>query len=165
MSNFRFLQTSWPDIFREAAEAEALTFTSPKACAILCRSALENTVVFQRHPQAFDVPRNQPYPQVWQQCRPRQHYQNGGSAYRRQKPVPLPQLPGALLRRAGTGNPHLQRKPYPERKRTGSKTGRAAKTNCRTGGAERKRPARTATPGAASQRNAGPARRADCKKP
>ena len=41
MGNFAFLQNHWPDIYQEAAEAEALTFSSPKACAMICRSALE----------------------------------------------------------------------------------------------------------------------------
>lgn len=44
MSNFNFIQTEWPDIFREAQEAEQLTYTSPKACAIICRSTLEKAV-------------------------------------------------------------------------------------------------------------------------
>lgn len=44
MSNFQFLQNTWPDIFREAAEAEQLALISPKACTIICRSALEKTV-------------------------------------------------------------------------------------------------------------------------
>ena len=44
MSNFQFLQTHFPEIYREAREAEVLTFTSPKACVIICRSALEKTV-------------------------------------------------------------------------------------------------------------------------
>ena len=44
MSNFQFLHTAWPEIYREAQEAESLTLTSPKACAIICRSALEKTV-------------------------------------------------------------------------------------------------------------------------
>lgn len=44
MSNFLFLQNTWPQIYREAAEAEALTFSSPKACAMICRSALEKAV-------------------------------------------------------------------------------------------------------------------------
>ena len=44
MSNFLFLQNHWPDIYQEAAEAEALTFSSPKACAMICRSALEKAV-------------------------------------------------------------------------------------------------------------------------
>ncbi len=44
MGNFRFLHTEWPDIYREAGEAEGLVFTSPKACAIICRSALEKVV-------------------------------------------------------------------------------------------------------------------------
>ncbi|TVR38204.1 MAG: DUF4145 domain-containing protein [Cryomorphaceae bacterium] len=44
MSNFQFLQKSWPEIYREATEAEQLALISPKACAIICRSALEKTV-------------------------------------------------------------------------------------------------------------------------
>jgi type I restriction enzyme R subunit len=44
MSNFQFLKTAWPQLYKEAAEAEKLTLTSPKACAILCRSALGNGV-------------------------------------------------------------------------------------------------------------------------
>lgn len=44
MSNFQFLRTQWPAIYREAQEAETLTLTSPKACAIICRSALEKGV-------------------------------------------------------------------------------------------------------------------------
>jgi type I restriction enzyme R subunit len=44
MTNFQFLQTDWASIYREAKEAESLVFTSPKACAVICRSALEKTV-------------------------------------------------------------------------------------------------------------------------
>lgn len=44
MSNFKFLESEWRAIYREAQEAESLTFTSPKACAVICRSALEKTV-------------------------------------------------------------------------------------------------------------------------
>lgn len=44
MTNFQFLQKEWPAIFREAREAEKLTLTSPKASAIICRSALEKGV-------------------------------------------------------------------------------------------------------------------------
>ncbi|SFT36292.1 type I restriction enzyme, R subunit [Lishizhenia tianjinensis] len=44
MSNFKFLATEWRAIYKEAKEAEKLTFTSPKACAVICRSALEKTV-------------------------------------------------------------------------------------------------------------------------
>jgi hypothetical protein len=29
MSNFQFLQTGWPQLFKEAVEAEKLTLTSP----------------------------------------------------------------------------------------------------------------------------------------
>jgi len=46
MSNFRFLQKEWPDIQREATEAESLVYASPKACAIICRSALEKAVLW-----------------------------------------------------------------------------------------------------------------------
>ena len=44
MSNFQFLQQEWPSIFKEAQEAEKLTLTSPKASALIARSALEKTV-------------------------------------------------------------------------------------------------------------------------
>lgn len=44
MSNFQFLKSEWPEIFQEVAEAEKLTFTSPKACAVFCRSSLEKGV-------------------------------------------------------------------------------------------------------------------------
>jgi type I restriction enzyme R subunit len=44
MSNFKFLLPEWSAIYKEAQEAEDLTFISPKACAIICRSALEKTV-------------------------------------------------------------------------------------------------------------------------
>ena len=44
MSNFQFLHKEWPAIYREANEAEKLTLTSPKASAMIARSALEKTV-------------------------------------------------------------------------------------------------------------------------
>ena len=44
MSNFQFLQNEWQDIFREAKEAEQLALTSPKASAVIARSALEKGV-------------------------------------------------------------------------------------------------------------------------
>jgi hypothetical protein len=44
MSNFQFLRAQWPSIYKEAREAEKLTLISPKAAAILCRSALEKGV-------------------------------------------------------------------------------------------------------------------------
>ena len=44
MSNFQFLHTEWPAIFKEASEAEKLTFTSPKASAMISRSALEKAL-------------------------------------------------------------------------------------------------------------------------
>lgn len=44
LSNFRFLITEWKSIYVEAKEAEDLSFTSPKACAIICRSALEKAI-------------------------------------------------------------------------------------------------------------------------
>lgn len=44
MTNFQFLQNEWPAICREAKEAEQLTLTFPKACAMICRSALEKGV-------------------------------------------------------------------------------------------------------------------------
>ena len=44
MSNFQFLKKEWPAIYREAKEAEQLTLTSPKASAMIARSALEKTL-------------------------------------------------------------------------------------------------------------------------
>ncbi len=46
MSNFSFLQidTEWISIYTEAKEAENLTFISPKACAVISRSAMEKTI-------------------------------------------------------------------------------------------------------------------------
>ena len=44
MSNFKFLHKEWPAIYREAKEAEQLTLVSPKASAMIARSALEKTV-------------------------------------------------------------------------------------------------------------------------
>ena len=44
MSNFKFLHTEWPAIFKEASEAEKLTLTSPKASAMISRSALEKAM-------------------------------------------------------------------------------------------------------------------------
>ncbi len=44
MSNFQFLEKEWSGIFREAKEAEQLTLSSPKASAMISRSALEKAV-------------------------------------------------------------------------------------------------------------------------
>ena len=44
MSNFNFIQADFADLYADAAEAEQLTFISPKASAILCRSTLENAI-------------------------------------------------------------------------------------------------------------------------
>lgn len=44
MSNFSFLQADFPALYVDAAEAEQLTFVSPKAAAILCRGTLESTI-------------------------------------------------------------------------------------------------------------------------
>ena len=44
MSNFNFLKKEWPAIYKEAAEAEKITLTSPKACAVIARSALEKGI-------------------------------------------------------------------------------------------------------------------------
>jgi len=44
MSNFQFLHKEWAGIYKEAKEAEQLTLTSPKACAMIARSALEKAV-------------------------------------------------------------------------------------------------------------------------
>lgn len=43
-SNFDFLALKWQPLFKECQEAELLVNSSPKACAILCRSALEKGV-------------------------------------------------------------------------------------------------------------------------
>jgi len=43
-SNFSFLRSEWQDIYHDAREAEKLTLASPKASAILARSALETAV-------------------------------------------------------------------------------------------------------------------------
>ena len=57
-SNFKFISDGWPQIYEEAKEAERLTFNSPKACAIFCRSALEMTVNWL---YANDADLEQPY--------------------------------------------------------------------------------------------------------
>lgn len=44
MTNFQFLEKEWPRIYQEAKEAEQLTLKSPKAAAIIARSALEKGV-------------------------------------------------------------------------------------------------------------------------
>lgn len=44
MSNFSFIQPQYPEITREAMEAEQLTQISPKSCGVLSRSALEKAV-------------------------------------------------------------------------------------------------------------------------
>ena len=44
MSNFQFLHSEWPAIYKEAKEAEHLTLTSPKASAMIARSTLEKAV-------------------------------------------------------------------------------------------------------------------------
>ena len=49
MSNFQFLQHEFPKLYREATEAEKLALTSPKASAIMARSALEMTVRWLYH--------------------------------------------------------------------------------------------------------------------
>jgi len=44
MSNFTFIQADFPSLYADSREAEKLTFVSPTAAAILCRSSLENAV-------------------------------------------------------------------------------------------------------------------------
>lgn len=44
MSNFSFIASQFPEIAREAMEAESLAQISPKSCAVLSRSALEKAV-------------------------------------------------------------------------------------------------------------------------
>lgn len=46
MSNFNFLHNEFPEIWKEAVEAERLGIISPKSCAILCRSAMEKAVLW-----------------------------------------------------------------------------------------------------------------------
>ncbi|WP_431244225.1 DUF4145 domain-containing protein [Flavobacterium sp. P21] len=43
-SNFTFLQSEFPEIYREIQEAEKHTFTAPRYAALLCRSTLEKTL-------------------------------------------------------------------------------------------------------------------------
>ncbi|MFD0797210.1 DEAD/DEAH box helicase family protein [Maribacter chungangensis] len=43
-SNFSFIQNDFPDLFREASEAEKYVFKAPKYAALQCRVALELTV-------------------------------------------------------------------------------------------------------------------------
>lgn len=44
VSNFKFLHNEYPGLYKEAKEAEQLVLTSPKASALLARSALEKGV-------------------------------------------------------------------------------------------------------------------------
>jgi len=44
MSNFIFIKADFPRLFIDAIEAEKLTFISPSATAIFCRSTLENAI-------------------------------------------------------------------------------------------------------------------------
>jgi len=44
MSNFTFIQADFPSLYADSRESEKLTFVSPTAAAILCRSSLENAV-------------------------------------------------------------------------------------------------------------------------
>ncbi len=44
MSNFMFVKADFPRLYTDALEAEHLTFTSPTATAIFCRSTFENAV-------------------------------------------------------------------------------------------------------------------------
>lgn len=44
MSNFTFIQADFPALHTDAVEAEQLTYQSPKAAAIFCRSTLENAI-------------------------------------------------------------------------------------------------------------------------
>ena len=44
MSNFTFVKADFPRLYTDALEAERLTFTSPTATAIFCRSTFENAV-------------------------------------------------------------------------------------------------------------------------
>ena len=44
MSNFNFLHNEFPEIWKDAVEAEKFAFIAPKYCAVLCRTAMEKTV-------------------------------------------------------------------------------------------------------------------------
>lgn len=44
MSNFNFLHSEFPEIWKDAVEAEKFAFIAPKYCAVLCRTAMEKTV-------------------------------------------------------------------------------------------------------------------------
>ena len=44
MSNFNFLQNEFPEIRKDAVEAEKYAVIAPKYCAVLCRTAMEKTV-------------------------------------------------------------------------------------------------------------------------
>jgi len=44
MSNFGFIKMDFPALYQDAIEAERLTFDSPTATAVFCRSTLENAV-------------------------------------------------------------------------------------------------------------------------
>ena len=44
MSNFAFIKADFPQLYTDALEAERLTYDSPTATAIFCRSTLENAV-------------------------------------------------------------------------------------------------------------------------
>ena len=57
MSNFSFIQHEFPKLYADVAEAESLAFTSPKASAILSRSALELSVLWlYRHDPDLSEP-------------------------------------------------------------------------------------------------------------
>lgn len=57
MNNFHFLKNEWPVIYRECCEAEKLTLTSPKASAVIARSALELTIRWlYQHDEDLEVP-------------------------------------------------------------------------------------------------------------
>lgn len=44
MSNFNFLHNEFPEIWKEAVEAEKYAIIAPKYCVVLCRSAMEKAV-------------------------------------------------------------------------------------------------------------------------
>ncbi|HEY0039231.1 MAG TPA: DEAD/DEAH box helicase family protein, partial [Flavisolibacter sp.] len=56
-SNFTFLQSEFPELFREISEAEKYTFTAPKYAALLCRSTLEKAVFWlYRNDEELQLP-------------------------------------------------------------------------------------------------------------
>jgi type I restriction enzyme R subunit len=57
MSNFNFLYNEFPEIWKDAVEAEQFAFIAPRYCAVLCRSAMEKTVHWlYNHDEDLEMP-------------------------------------------------------------------------------------------------------------